>query len=59
MLGVRALLGEIQWDEERTEEAERAWERLGLHLGFASSRPEKLYGTGRTTCGCLVPSGMR
>lgn len=46
VLGVRALLGEIQWDEERTEEAERAWERLGLHLGFASSRPEKLYGTG-------------
>ena len=26
-----------------------AWERLGLHLGFVSSRPEKLYGTGPDT----------
>jgi hypothetical protein len=46
VLGVRGLFDEIQWDEERTEDAERAWERLGLHLGFASSRPERLYGTG-------------
>jgi hypothetical protein len=46
VLGVRALLDEIQWDEERTEEAERAWERLGSHLGFVSTRPEKLYGAG-------------
>ncbi len=46
VLSVRALLDEIVWDEERTDEAEAAWERLGRHLGFASSRPEKLYGTG-------------
>ncbi|MGH3873555.1 MAG: DEAD/DEAH box helicase [Pseudonocardiaceae bacterium] len=46
VLGVRALLDEIVWDEERTDEAEAAWEQLGWHLGFASSRPEKLYGTG-------------
>ncbi|WP_055470019.1 hypothetical protein [Streptomyces ardesiacus] len=25
---------------------ERAWQALGEHLGFASSRPEKLHGTG-------------
>lgn len=46
VLGVRAMLDEIQWDEERTEDAERAWERLGRHLGLTSTRPEKLYGTG-------------
>jgi hypothetical protein len=46
VLGVRAMLDEIQWDEERTEEAERAWEWLGNHLGFTSTRPEKLYGSG-------------
>ncbi|MER6958230.1 hypothetical protein [Streptomyces sp. NPDC000618] len=38
---------EVVWgDEERTDVAERAWQRLGLHLGFVSTRPEKLYGTG-------------
>jgi hypothetical protein len=46
VLGVRALLEEIVWDEERTNEAEAAWQRLGEHLGFTSTRPEKLYGTG-------------
>lgn len=43
MLGVRALLDEIVWDEERTSQAEAAWERLGRHLGFTSIRPEQLY----------------
>ncbi|MFD3590042.1 DEAD/DEAH box helicase [Streptomyces sp. NPDC058683] len=47
VLGVKALLEEVVWgDEERTDDAERAWERLGRHLGFVSTRPEKLYGTG-------------
>jgi hypothetical protein len=46
VLGVKSMLEEIQWDEERTEDAERAWARLGQHLGFASTRPEKQYGTG-------------
>lgn len=46
VLGVRALLEEIIWEEERTDAAEAAWERLGRHLGFASTRPERLYGTG-------------
>ncbi|WP_230687067.1 DEAD/DEAH box helicase [Catellatospora vulcania] len=46
VLGVRMLLDEIQWDEDRTDDAEAAWQKLGLHLGFASSRPEKEYGTG-------------
>lgn len=46
VLGVRALLEQIVWDEERTNDAEAAWQRLGEHLGFTSTRPEKLYGTG-------------
>jgi hypothetical protein len=46
VLGVRALVEKIQWDEERTNDAESAWEQLGNHLGFTSTRPEKLYGTG-------------
>jgi hypothetical protein len=46
VLGVNATLADIEWDEERTSQAEAAWERLGLHLGFMSVRPEKLYGKG-------------
>lgn len=46
VLGVRSLLDEIQWDEELTDQAESAWQRLGRLLGFASTRPEKQYGTG-------------
>ena len=46
VLGVKSLLEEIQWDEERTDDAEAAWARLGQHLGFTSTRPEKQYGTG-------------
>jgi hypothetical protein len=46
VLGTRTMLDEIQWDNERTDDAERAWENLGRHLGFTSSRPEKLYGKG-------------
>jgi hypothetical protein len=46
VLGVKSMLEEICWDEERTEGAERAWARLGQHLGFASTRLEKQYGIG-------------
>jgi hypothetical protein len=46
VLSVKALLDEIQWDMTRTPDAERAWERLGLHLGFTSTRPERFHGRG-------------
>ncbi|MGI5192134.1 helicase C-terminal domain-containing protein [Streptomyces sp. CA-288835] len=40
VLGVKALLEEVVWgDEDRADDAERAWERLGRHLGFVSTRP--------------------
>jgi hypothetical protein len=47
VLAVQALTEEVIWgDEERTDDAERAWERLGEHLGFVSTRPEKQYDKG-------------
>ncbi|WP_093868115.1 DEAD/DEAH box helicase family protein [Streptomyces sp. KS_5] len=46
-LGVQTLFEDVVWgEEERSDDAERAWQQLGLHLGFASTRPEKQYGTG-------------
>lgn len=46
VLGVRALLDDIDWDENRTEQAEAAWKLLGSHLGFVSIRPEQAEGKG-------------
>ncbi len=56
VLGMRALVDEIQWDEERTPAAEAAFEKLGQHLGFTSSRPERLYGTGPDNLWALDPN---
>ena len=41
LVGVNALLDDLQFDPERTDEFEDAMEKLGLHLGFASQRPER------------------
>uniref|UniRef100_UPI001CB6FBCA hypothetical protein n=1 Tax=Nonomuraea sp. SYSU D8015 TaxID=2593644 RepID=UPI001CB6FBCA len=47
LLAVQALLEDVVWgDEKRSEDAERAWQQLGQHLGFTSTRPEKMYTTG-------------
>ncbi|MGW4370129.1 DEAD/DEAH box helicase family protein [Nocardia takedensis] len=47
VLGIRALFEEIVWgDEDRTSQAEAAWQQIGYHLGLISERPEQLYGTG-------------
>lgn len=45
-IGVEALISDLAWDPDRTEEAEQALCDLGRHLGFASQRPEKAIGTG-------------
>lgn len=46
-LGVQALFEDVVWgEEELSDDAERAWQALGKHLGFTSTRPEKQYGTG-------------
>ncbi|MCX5450277.1 DEAD/DEAH box helicase family protein [Streptomyces nigrescens] len=46
-LSMQALFENVVWgEEERSDDAEQTWHKLGLHLGFVSSRPEKQYGTG-------------
>jgi hypothetical protein len=51
VLGVRALMDELTWEESRTDDAEAGWERLGRHLGFASTRPESCTAPVLTTFG--------
>lgn len=46
ILAVNSLLDNIQWDLEKFNLAEQAWEELGLLLGFGSERPELKYGKG-------------
>ncbi len=46
IVGADAILADIAWDKERTDEAEAALAELGLHLGFNSQRPELAYGIG-------------
>jgi hypothetical protein len=41
-----AILADIDWDNERTDEAEAALYELGLHFGFASQQPEDTFGVG-------------
>ncbi|GAA4357578.1 hypothetical protein GCM10023087_30710 [Microbacterium rhizosphaerae] len=36
----------MAFDPARVPDAEAAFEALGLHLGFAAERPDKVYGTG-------------
>ncbi|WP_331719721.1 DEAD/DEAH box helicase family protein [Streptomyces virginiae] len=47
VLGIKKILEDVVWEvEERSDDAEHAWYRLGLHLGFVSTRPEKQEGKG-------------
>ncbi len=45
-IGFEALIADLAWDPDRTEEAEQAWADLGEHLGFSGQRPEKNGGVG-------------
>jgi hypothetical protein len=45
-IGVEALLADLDWMPDRTEEAEQALSDLAGHLGFAGQRPEKETGQG-------------
>jgi hypothetical protein len=56
VLGLRAVLDDVAWDKDRTDQAEAAWEKLGLHLGFDSMRPERLCGTGPDNLWALSPT---
>lgn len=46
IVGVDALLADITWDNERTDEAEAALAELGRHLGFDAQQPEVGWGLG-------------
>jgi type III restriction/modification enzyme restriction subunit/RAD3-like DEAD/DEAH box helicase len=43
---VEALIADLAWDPDRTEQAEQAWADLANHLGFSGQRPEKDIGAG-------------
>lgn len=45
-IGVEALIADLAWDPDRTEQAEQAWADLADHLGFSGQRPEKETGAG-------------
>jgi Helicase C-terminal domain/Type III restriction enzyme, res subunit len=45
-ISVEALITDLEWSPERTEEAEQAWSDLADHLGFTGKRPEKEIGVG-------------
>jgi len=46
ILAVKHITESVEWDKERTNEAELGWESIGKFLGFASQRPDKEYATG-------------
>lgn len=46
VVGLDAVLSDIDWDNERTDDAEAAVADLGRHLGFVVQRPELTYGLG-------------
>ena len=46
LLGFTSILDDLVPHPERAEEFEEAWHQIGLHLGFASDRPERDQGNG-------------
>ena len=45
-IGVEALIADLAWDPDQTEQAEQGWADLADHLGFTGQRPEKETGIG-------------
>lgn len=45
-IGIEAVLADLDWAPDRTEEAEQALADLAWHLGFVGQRPEKEAGQG-------------
>lgn len=57
-LGVQSMLDDLLFapGSERVQAAEAAMKSLGLHLGFAATRPEKEEGKGPDGCWGLTPT---
>ena len=46
VLGAEAVLADLCWDEDRTDETEAALAELADHIGLVSQRPEQDFGRG-------------
>jgi len=46
VLGMEAVLGDLVWDNDRTDDTEAALADLAEHLGMVAQRPERDYGRG-------------
>lgn len=46
ILGFKAMMSDLAWDEYGTEQAEEALAALGKHLGFLAQRPEREFKIG-------------
>ncbi|KAB1118474.1 DEAD/DEAH box helicase [Micromonospora aurantiaca] len=46
IVGLDALMDDIDWDRTRTDAAEAALADLGAHLGFSAQQPERHFGIG-------------
>lgn len=55
-LSVGAILNDITWDPDRTEDSEDGFRRLGELLGFVSTRPEKEFGAGPDNHWAMTPT---
>jgi hypothetical protein len=55
-LSIGAVLDDVTWDEDRTEDAEEGVRRLGELLGFVSTRPEREFGRGPDNHWALTPT---
>lgn len=57
LLGIEGLLGDLVWDNDRTNATEVALAELAEHLGIASQRPEQEFGRGSDVLWALGDQG--
>jgi hypothetical protein len=55
-LGVDALLADLVWDNDRTDDTEAALADVAAHLGIVSQRPERDFGRGSDVLWALGPN---
>lgn len=56
VLGFEAVLNDLVWDNDRTDDTEAALSELASHLGIVSQRPERDYGIGCDVLWVLSPT---
>jgi hypothetical protein len=55
-LGVQAVLNDLVWDNDRTDDTEAALADLAEHLGMSAQRPERDFGIGSDVLWMTAPS---